>query len=93
MKEPCIGYSPLALSDVRDLEPSLRLEVRLACRSIYRDLESRTEGNFERDHEDNLRRKVSGCVITCRRPLDSDSSECCRKRMALFVVSIYGTDR
>lgn len=93
MKEPCIGYSAQARGDERGFKPETRLEVRLACRSIYDDLESRTEVNFERDFEENFLRRLNGRVITCRWPRDSDLSECCKKKMALFVVRIYGTDR
>jgi hypothetical protein len=93
MKEPCVGYSGQALGAFEALEVPERLEVRKACLLMYDELQHRPEAGSGQDSPEKFHRRVGGCEVTYRRPLPHDRTVCCKRKVALWVIRIDGTDR
>lgn len=94
MKEPCVGYSEQALGAFEALEVPDRLKVREECLSMYYDLERLPKGGSGQDSLEKFHRWVDRRFeVTYRRPLPPDRTVCCKRKVALWVIRIDGTDR
>lgn len=97
MKEPCVGYSGQALGAFEALEVPERIAVREACLLMYDDLQHRPKGGSGQDSPEKFHWPVDwgvgGCEVTYRRPLPHDRTVCCKRKVAVWVIRIDGTDR
>ena len=90
MKQPCIGFSSTAGGQLRNFDPFVRIEIDDECQLAYGELEPLAKKSSEQDFYKEFQRNVSGSMImiTYRRPKAGDCIGCCKRRMALWVISI-----
>ncbi len=84
MKEPCVGYSPQALGERRAMSLDLRLEMRKECRLLCREIATAAAAGANGDR----RRDLTGCVLTYRHPQPGDWTNCCGRKIALWIERI-----
>ena len=88
MKGPCIEYSSTADGQLRNFDPNVQIEIDQVCQSEYGKLERLTKDNGDPDLYKEFHCDFAGSVITYRRPKAGDSNRYCKRRMALWVISI-----